>query len=171
MISWNICRDGIILLLPRNYVFLSMTLTNLLTMWYCGDRLNNITAYWMIRGSYMREMKGGIQKLSMKNKLVKNVGKGVRIVNLTHLLVQNWKSINVLDLYNDIKQCFSFPSLNKRRRLEKIAWKIYYNILCARKGYLLGEQVPKNSLKENVSYHKIFFSCITIVVYIFLLSL
>ena len=103
VISWNNCRDGRILLLPRNYVFPSMTLPNLLTMWYCGDRSKNIPPYWMIRGSDMREMKGGIQKLSTMKKLVKNVEKGVRIVNLPHLLVQNWTSIHVLDLYNAVK--------------------------------------------------------------------
>ena len=92
----------------------------------------------------MREMKGGIQKLSMMNKLVKNVEKGVRIVNLPHLLVQNWTSRHVLDLYNDVKYLFAFTSLNRRRRLEKISWNTYYNILCARKGYLVGEKVPKN---------------------------
>ena len=133
-------------------MFLSMTLPNLLTMWYCGDRSKNIPPFRMIRGSYIREMKGGIQKLSMMKKLVKHVVKVVRIVNLPHPLVQNWISINVLDLYNAVKHLFAFTSLNKRRRLETIAWKTYYNILCARKGYLVGEQVPKNKLKENASY-------------------
>ena len=56
----------------------------------------------------MREMKGGIQKLSMMNKLVKNVEKGVLIVNLPHLLVQNWTSRHVLDLYNAVKHLFEF---------------------------------------------------------------
>ena len=89
-------------------------------------------------------MKGGIQKLSMTKKLVKSIEKGVRIVNLPHLLVQNWTSRHDVDLYNAVKHLFAFPSLNKRRRLETIAWKTYYNILCARKGYLVGEQIPKN---------------------------
>ena len=57
-------------------------------MWYCGDRLKNIPAYWMIRGSNTRERKGEIQKLSMMNKLVKDVEKGVYIVNLPHLFYQ-----------------------------------------------------------------------------------
>ena len=144
VISWNNCRDGRILLLPRNYVFPSMTLPNLLTMWYCGDRSKNIPPYWMIRGSDMREMKGGIQKLSTMKKLVKNVEKGVRIVNLPHLLVQNWTLIYFLDLYNAVKNLFASTSLNKRRRLKRISWKTYYNILCARKFYLVVEQVPKN---------------------------
>ena len=56
----------------------------------------------------MREMKGGIQKLSMMNKLVKNVEKGVLIVNLPHLLVQNWTLRHVLDLYNAVKHLFEF---------------------------------------------------------------
>ena len=49
---------------------------------------------------------------------------------------------------------FEFPSLNKRRLLETIYWKTYYNILCTRKGYLVGEQVPNNLLKENLLYQK-----------------
>ena len=70
-ISWNNCRDRRISLLPQNYLFPSMTLPNLLMMWYCGDRSKNIPPYCMIRGSDMREMKGGVHKLSTMNKLVK----------------------------------------------------------------------------------------------------
>ena len=98
----------------------------------------------MIRVSDMREMKGGIQKFSMMNKLVKNVEKGLRIVNLPHLLVQNWTSRHVLYLYNDIKHLFAFPSLKKMRLLETISLETYNNVLCAWKGYLEGEQAPKN---------------------------
>ena len=61
----------------------------------------------------MRDMKGGINRLSMMEKLFKNVEKVVRIVNLTHLLVQNWTSRHVLDLYNSVKHFFVFPSLKK----------------------------------------------------------
>ena len=89
VISLNNCKDGRILLLPRNYVFPSITFPNLLTMWYHGDGSKNIPPYRMIRGSDTREMNGGIHRLSMMKKLVKNVEKGVRIVNLPHLLVQN----------------------------------------------------------------------------------
>ena len=92
----------------------------------------------MIRGSDMIEMKGGIKKLIMMNKLVKNVEKGVKIVNLLHLLVQNWISRHDLDLYNYFKYLFVFPSLNKRIHFKTISWKTYYNMLCDRKGYLVG---------------------------------
>ena len=89
VISWNNCRDWRTLLPPRNCVFLSMTLPNLLMMWYCGDRSKNIPPYQIIRGSDMRDMKEGIQELIMMNKLVKNIEKLVHIVNLPHILVQN----------------------------------------------------------------------------------
>ena len=164
VISWNNCRDGRILLLPQNYVFPSMTLSNLLTMWYCGNRSKNIPPYRMVRGYDMREMKRGIQKLSTMKKLAKNVERGVRILNLPHLLVQKWTSRHFLDLYNAVKHLFGSPSLNKKRRFETIACKTYYNIFCARKSYLVGEKLPKNLLKENVSYQNHFFSCITIFV-------
>ena len=65
-------------------------------------------------------------------------------MNLPHLLVQNWTSRHVLDLYNYVKYLFAFPSIKKMIRLNTIAWKNYYNILCARKGSLVGDQVPKN---------------------------
>ena len=113
-------------------------------MWYCGDGSNNILPYWMIRGSDMIEMKGGIQKLIMMKKLVKNVEKGVRIVDLIHILVQNLKSRHFLDLYHSVKPFFVFPYLNKIRRIEKIVCKTYYNILCDKKACLVGEKVPKN---------------------------
>ena len=81
----------------------------------------------------MREMKGGIQELSLMKKLVKNVDKGVRIVNLYHLLVQIWTLRHVLDLYNAVKNVFAFPFLNRSRHLKTIYLNTYYNILCARK--------------------------------------
>ena len=65
-------------------------------------------------------------------------------MNLPHTLIQNWTTRHVLDLYNAVKYLFAFPYFNKRRRLNKISWNTYYNILCAREGYLVGEQVPKN---------------------------
>ena len=93
----------------------------------------------------MIDMKGGIQKLCMMmKKLLENLDKGVRILNLPHLLVQNWTLIHVLDLYNAVQHLFALPSLNKRRRLKTISWKTYYNILSTRKGYLVGDKVPKN---------------------------
>ena len=92
----------------------------------------------------MREMMVKIHKLSMMKKLVKTMDEGVRIVNLYHLLVQNFTTINVFDLYNAVKNLFAFPSLNKRRHLKIIDWNNYYNILCARKVYLVGDIAPKN---------------------------
>ena len=77
-------------------------------------------------------------------KLMKNAEKGVRIVNLPHLIVKNCTLKHILDLYNAVKKLFVFPSIKKIRHLEKISWKTYYNILCAMKGYLVGEQAPKN---------------------------
>ena len=97
-------------LLQWNYVFLSITLPNLLQMWYCEDRSKNVPPYWVNRCSDMIEMKGGIQKLIMINKLVKNVEKGVWILNLPCLLVQNWTSRHVLDLYNAVKKTCIFFS-------------------------------------------------------------
>ena len=82
-------------------------------------------------------MKGGIWKCSMMKNLVKKVEKGLQIVNLPHLLVQNWTYGNVLNFYNAVKPFFAFHSLNKRRRLKTIAWNNYYNILCAMKGCLV----------------------------------
>ena len=53
VISWNNCRGGRISLLTQNYAFPSMTLPNLLTIGYCGNRPNNIPPYRMIIGSDM----------------------------------------------------------------------------------------------------------------------
>ena len=142
--SWNTCRDRRILLLPKNDVFASLTLHNLLTVGYCGDKQNNIPLYRMVIVSDMRDIKVGIHKLSMMKKLAKNTEMGVHILNLPHLLVQNWTSRHVLQLYGTVKNLFAFSSIKKRRCLKTIAWKTYYNILCDKKGYLVGEQSPKN---------------------------
>ena len=111
-------------MLPQNYVFPSMTLTNLLTMWYLGNRSKNIPPYWMIRGSDMRKMKGGIQKFSMTKKLVNFLEKGLGIVNLPHLFVQNCTLIHVLYLYNDITFCFHFLLLKEGGASRKVLGRL-----------------------------------------------
>ena len=65
-------------------------------------------------------------------------------MNVPHIIVQNWTSRHVLDLCNAVKHFFAFYSIKKSRCLKTIAWKTYDNVLCDRKGYLVGEQVPKN---------------------------
>ena len=132
LISWNNCRDGFITLLPKDYQFPQLTLSILLCMWYCGDRSKNIPPYRIITGNDLRYVKSGSQKLSMMKKLVKHVERAAHIVNLPHLVVRNWTVRHVLDLYNAVKHLFAFPSLmrTKKRRLETISWKTYYNILC-----------------------------------------
>ena len=72
----------------------------------------------------MREMKGGINKLSVMKILIKNVEKGVRIVNLPHLLVINWTSIHFLDLYNDVKKKLHLLILTKGGASRKFLGRI-----------------------------------------------
>ena len=78
----------------------------------------------MIRVSDMVEMKGGIHKLSMMNNVLKNIDMGVQIMNLTHLLVQNWTSRHVLDLYNAGKHFLHFLLLKKGDASRKLLGRI-----------------------------------------------
>ena len=63
IISWDNCRNGKMKLLPRSYIFPKLSLPNLVTMWYCGDKSKNIPPYKVLRSVDVSEIKGGRQKL------------------------------------------------------------------------------------------------------------
>ena len=140
-------------------------------MWHCGDTSKNIPPYRMIRGSNMREMKVGIQKLSMMKKLVRNLEKLERIVNLHHLLVQNWTSRHVLDIYNPVINLFAFTFLLKVGASRQLIRRLII-IFCVIGRVIYWEsKCLRINLSKKCHIKNPFFSCITIVVQIFLLSL
>ena len=103
----------------------------------------------------MREIKGGIRKLSMMQKLVKNLEKGVRIVNLPHLLVQNWTSRHVLDLYNSPKKVILRRLILLREWNAKNLYQYYIN-----QGHFLMssfeqvDEVGSQSVLPTLSFHQ-----------------
>ena len=119
-----------------------MTFTNMLAMWFCGDVSKNIPPYRMLRAKKFMHVKGGKQKLSNMKYLVKQVIKSVGITNIHDLVVQNWFSRKVMDLYLGVMYFFAFPcfSSDKKRRYETISWKKYYNALSKWKGKIFGGQ-------------------------------
>ena len=119
-----------------------MALPNLIRMWYCGDKSNNIPPYRMLRPCDVDHLKFGKQKLSNMKTLMNHVERAAHLSNQTHLLKKTWYAGDTLILYNGVSHFFKFDSLRtgKRSSFETISWKTYYNILFKRKGKLHGEQ-------------------------------
>ena len=142
IVSWRNCEGGRIRLLSKQFQFPSMALPNLIRMWYCGDKSNNIPPYRMLRPCDVDHLKFGKQKLSNMKTLMNHVERAAHLSNQTHLLKKTWYAGDTLILYNGVSHFFKFDSLRtgKRRRFETISWKTYYNILSKRKGKLHGEQ-------------------------------
>lgn len=141
IVSWKNCEGGRIKLVSKNFQFPSMALPNLIRMWYCGDKNNNIPPYRMLSSCDVNHLKFGKQKLSNMKSLINHVERAARLSNQSHLIKKNWYAGDALILYNSVSHFFKFDSLRtgKRRRYETISWKTYYNILSKRKGKLYGE--------------------------------
>ena len=61
-ILWGNCRGGSIILTQPSFSILSMTFTNMLAMWFCGDISKIIPPYRMMREEYVRHVNRGNQK-------------------------------------------------------------------------------------------------------------
>ena len=142
IISWNNCKDGKMKLLTSGYKFPKLSFQNFVTMWYCGDKSNNIPPFRVLRSCNVKSMKGGVNQLSMMRYLMRHVERAAHFVNLPHLIVRKWTTRNAIDLYNAVNHMFAFPNArNSKRRHEQLSWKSYYNLLNRRKGKLYGEQL------------------------------
>ena len=125
--SWgNFCGGSIFLTKPY-FSILSMTFTNMLAIWFCGDIYINMPLYRMLRAKDVKHVKGGKQKLKNMKSLVKQLIKPAGIANIHDLVVQNWSLRKVMDLYLGVRHFFDFPCLSihnsdKMRSYETISW-------------------------------------------------
>ena len=146
-------RNGKLSLLPKEYVFPTMSFPNFVVMWYCGDRSKNVAPLRLLKAADVQQMKRGKQTLSMMKKLIGHVKRAAAMANLRHLVVRNWTPESAMTLYNSVKHFFRFPlsSYQKRQRFESLSWKTYYNTLAKRKGKLLGEIPVENAAPRTTT--------------------
>ena len=139
--AWRNCLGGKLRFLPESFVFPTMTLPNLVRMWYNGDVPSNIPPYKMLRTCDVSHLKHGKCKLYQMNKLLGHVERAASIVNQPHLVRKYCTEEHAFALYNAVKSSFLFDTIKvgKRQRYESISWKTYYNNLSKRKWKLLGE--------------------------------
>ena len=116
-----------------------MTLTNMLSMWFCGDISKNIPPYRMLRCKDMKQLNGGKQKLSNMKTLVKHVLIAAVIANWNDLVVDYWYPRNVIDLYVGVIYFLDFPCIayEKRRRYDTMSLNTCFNVFMKRKGNCL----------------------------------
>ena len=128
-------------MLPDKFVFPNHTLSSLVVAWYCGNQTTGIPPYKVLRAWDVNEVKGMKQKLTHMRKLMKQVEKAARIVNLPHLVKKKMTEKEARFLYTSTRHLFLIPSEeNKTRRYETLSWKSYYNLLSKRKWRLFGEK-------------------------------
>ena len=127
-------------LLPKLFGLTKLSLPNVVSMWYCGDRSRHICPLKMLYSFDVKGMKGGWQKLSMMKVLMCSIERAAIIVNITHLLVNCWTPRESIDYYITVNHLFVVPALNKNRRYKSIVWKTYQNLPLKRKCVLVEEQ-------------------------------
>ena len=86
-ILWGNCRRGNILLTSSDFSFTSMTLPNILSMWFCGDISKYIPLYITLHCKDVKQVKGGKKKLSNMKTLVKYVMIVAVLGNRNYLVV------------------------------------------------------------------------------------
>ena len=145
IIQWKNCMNGRISLLPKAYKFPSMPLPNFIRMWYCGDKPKNIPPYKMLRHADLTGLKSYKQKITNMKKLIFHVERAAcDLLFRPELIKRQWTVNDTLVLYHAVKPYFRFEVIigaKRKRRFETISWKTYYNVLCKRKGLLVGEVI------------------------------
>ena len=115
-ISWRNCHGGIIILTQPYFSIPSMTFTNMLEMWFCGDIYKNLPPYRNMTTKYVNHVKGGKQKLSNMKSLVKQVIRYMGVANRHDLVVQKWSPRKLMYLYLGVRNFLAFPCLYSENR-------------------------------------------------------
>ena len=68
VVSWSNFLSVKLILFRSKFVFLYMSLPNLIIMWYCGEVQNNIPPYKILRSCDVVHLKHGKSKLSNMKK-------------------------------------------------------------------------------------------------------
>jgi len=129
--------NGRMQLVPPDFAFPALTLSTLVTTWYCGDKSNGIPPYRLLHAWDVAHIKGGKCKLSMMRKLIAAVCRGAGVVNQPELAKTNMNEPQALQLYQLVKHLFQH--WKKRQEGMKRCPESYYNILSSRKWRLYGE--------------------------------
>jgi len=88
ILSWDNCKDGKLKVLTSTFKFPKLTFQNFVTMWYCGDKSNNIPPFKVLRSCDVKSMKGGSQQLCMMRYVIRHVERAAVLVGLPHLIVR-----------------------------------------------------------------------------------
>lgn len=148
VIEWKNCEQGRFCLVPKSFKFpVGLTMINLFTMFFIGDKTKNIPPYRMLsqKDLFRRTDK---TNLSMMKRLMKEAKRGAEFIvgkpELTRHRV--WTHRKVLDFYEGVKHLFDFPGKVKAngraraRRFSQLTWKRIFLILQSRRYKLMGEQ-------------------------------
>ena len=100
-------NNGKLQLLPDGFVIPFLTLSSLVTAWYCGNVSKGIPPYRLLRSWDLRHMKSAKAMLSQMRRVMKCVEKAVAIVNLPGLIKGKMEERDAITLYNSVKHFFS----------------------------------------------------------------
>ena len=100
----------------------------------------------MLQAIDVKQIIFGSHKLSKMRTLENHVERVKRVIIKAYLLKRNCRVEDTLVLYHEVKRLFAFaPLTRKRRRLEQMSWKAYYNLISKRKGVLVGFEEDENN--------------------------
>ena len=134
---------------PPDYKFPSLTLSTLISSWYCGDLPRNVPPYRMLRGKDLPAIKRATQQLCMMKKLMFHVERAANIANRPALVIRRraWTAQDCKALYDAVAHFFHIPDDKQNRRFAQLSWKSYYNLFNKRKWQLIGEKIDEACLQ------------------------
>ena len=114
-----------------------MTLGVLITVWYCGDRRQQIPPLRYIQAYDLLHKKNAKVLISQMRKMMMYVRKAAEVVGFSMPMNSNdMIESDTVALYSAVKNLFKYNSLrvNFKRRFEGILWKTVFNIISKYKG-------------------------------------
>jgi hypothetical protein len=151
-LNWSNLRNGQIQLLPKDYKFPVMPLSNFIGMWYCGDKTNRIPPYRMLGYQEMKSIKGGKQKICNMRKMIKYIERAAACVGREELVRGAFSIPKAILLYESIRHLFEYPSLRitNQRRFDSISWKTFYNLVSKNGGRFVGEAIEAPMIQQQI---------------------
>ena len=91
-----------------------MPLSNLITMWLCGDKRHKIPPYRMLQNADVKNMKCGRQNLCHMRKMIQHVKRSAVKIGRNDLINKHssvWTVPDAVRLYDAVQHLFRFENI------------------------------------------------------------
>ena len=134
------CWGGRLHNCPQDFVLPDMTLSTLVSYWYCGSHDPHVPPLRYVMAYDLPHIRNASIRLSQMKRMMKEVVRGGTKVGYSMGMGVPTPAA-AIRLYDCTKHLFRFPSLRvtQRRRYESLKWKTYHNAMAKNRWKFVGE--------------------------------